>query len=405
MASINVKFTQSFSFQLEGTFAVLGVARESSSDFTGAFSVDYSCIPISATVGVDFDPVSGTLNFSDNENLKYIEVPIYNDVDLDPMESFIVNISNLQAPGSTSSSITTSAHSVYIVDKVPEIPVTETTTETETIIPETPTETSTTTTTDTTTTTESQTIVYVTPTTTDTTTSTESHTTTRTGTLIPIVFPVSTPIPIDQPSHDCWCTPTGTICPARPRPSPTSTPTFLILPPDAPDYVIINGRCHKKTSTQLNAKNLNYNYAGNYTNCEDCNETLFQVSDPVSTPDASNAELDKDKIYQKYVLGSIFNERYWENLDQNSNLIYGNLFYNSEPVYGATALVYDQDGTFVTKSTSSSNAFNLSINHDPKKSYSITFVHQNFHHKFDKNISFTLPGQKFSLGDSNIKNV
>ena len=72
MASINVKFTQSFSFQLEGTFAVLGVARESSSDFNDAFSVDYSCIPISATAGVDFSPVSGTLSFAENENLKYI---------------------------------------------------------------------------------------------------------------------------------------------------------------------------------------------------------------------------------------------------------------------------------------------------------------------------------------------
>ena len=62
MASVNVKFTQNFSFQLEGTFALLGVARESSSDFDGAFSVDYSCIPISATPGIDFDAVYCSLH-------------------------------------------------------------------------------------------------------------------------------------------------------------------------------------------------------------------------------------------------------------------------------------------------------------------------------------------------------
>lgn len=404
MASVNVKFTQNFSFQLEGTFALLGVARESSSDFDGAFSVDYSCIPISATPGIDFDAVSGTLNFAANENLKYIKIPIYNDSSTDPMESFIVNITNLQAPGSTSRSITSSAHSVYIVDSLSQDPsVSATPTETDTT---TTTKTDTTTTTNTATTTETQTIVHVTPTTTETVTSTETQTATRTGTLVPIVFPNPTPTPIDHPIYDCWCTPTSTICPPRPRPTPTTTPTFIILPPNAPNYVIIDGRCYQKTETFLDTESFNHNYAGNFENCEDCNQTLFQVSGPAVTPTPEIADLDQDKIYQKYVLASVFDDRYWQSLDQNSNLIYGNLLYNSEPVYGATILVYDQDGTFITKSTSSSNYFSLSINHDPKKYYSIIFQHPSFkQYRVDKNISFSLPGQKFSLGDADVKNV
>lgn len=409
MASINVKFVQSFSFQLEGSYAVLGVTRESSSDFTGAFSVDYSCIAITATAGVDFDSVSGTLNFASNENLKYIEIPIYNDSSTDPMESFIVSISNLQASGATSKSITTSAHAVYIVDSAPQPQVTPTETatqsDTETETPPTQTTTQSDTETQTSTDTETQTLIYVTPT--DTETPTHTVTESRTPTLIPIIFPTITPRPIN-PYPTCWCTPSGTICPPRPRPSPivattTTTPTYLILPPNAPNYVIVNGRCYKKTSQTINTTELNYNYGGNFENCENCNETLFQSSDSIEHQD--NPPLGKDSIYQKYVLGSVFDDRYWQSEDQNLNSIYGNLLYNTEPAYGASILIYNKDGTLINQAFSSSGFFNININHNPDESYSMEILYNKTSKQLNKDITFYLPGQKFSIEGLDIKDV
>lgn len=411
MASINAKFVQSFSFQLEGSYAVLGVARESSSDFTGAFSVDYSCIAITATAGVDFDSVSGTLNFASNENLKYIEIPIYNDSSTDPMESFIVSISNLQAAGASSKSITTSAHAVYIVDSAPQPQVTPTETvtqsDTETETPPTQTTTQSDTETQTPTDTETQTLIYVTPT--ETETPTHTVTESKTSTLIPIIFPTATPRPIN-PYPTCWCTPSGTTCPPRPRPTitPTSTPTYLILPPNAPNYVIVNGRCYKKTDETINTTDLNYNYGGNFENCENCNETLFQVSDPVSTPGSeyqNNPPLGKDSIYQKYVLGSVFDDRYWQSEDQNSNLIYGNLLYNTEPAYGASILIYNKDGTLINQTFSSSGLFNINIDHNPEESYSMQILYNKINKQLNKEIVFHLPGQKFSIESLDIKDV
>ena len=339
-------------------------------------------------------------------------VPILNDSSTDPLESFIINLNNLSASGSTSSSITGGAHAVYIVDVAPQDPSseptptqTETVTETETI-PET--HTTTQTQTESQTETETQTLFYVTPTQTETLTHTISETSTSTDTLI--IFPTATPRPID-PYPTCWCTPTGTTCPPRPRPSitPTSTPTYVILPPEAPSYVIVDGRCYQKTTEIINTKDLNYNHGGNFENCEDCNQTLFQISEPIPTPGASeelNAPLDTDKIYQKYVLASVFDSRHWQNLDQNSNLIYGNLLYNQEPVYGAYAFVYNKDGTLVTQTFLSSNDFNISVAHDPNQLYSITFEHEKFNkYVFDNKINFKIPGQKFSTGDIDAKNV
>src|SRR6056300_88954 len=140
MSSLTVKFGQNFSFQLEGITAVVSVERDPSSTFTGPFSLSYTSVPINATAGVDFEFVSGNLNFAAGEN---INVKIYSDASTDPLESFILNLYNLQAPGSSYSAITIPSHIVYIVDAVPVNPPTPTPTPTltpiPTIVPETPT--------------------------------------------------------------------------------------------------------------------------------------------------------------------------------------------------------------------------------------------------------------------------
>ena len=115
MSDLYVQFTQGSSFQLEGVTAAIGVSRANSSTYTGSFSVQYSCIPINATSNVDFESVSGTLNFSNNQDINFINVPIYSDSSTEPFESFIVVLNNLSS-AATNNIITTNNHAVYIVD-------------------------------------------------------------------------------------------------------------------------------------------------------------------------------------------------------------------------------------------------------------------------------------------------
>ncbi|MDB4348481.1 hypothetical protein OAA62_01050, partial [bacterium] len=115
MSDLYVQFTQGSSFQLEGVTAAIGVSRANSSTYTGSFSVQYSCIPINATSNVDFENVSGTLNFVNNQDINFINVPIYSDSSTEPFESFIVVLNNLSS-AAANNIITTNNHAIYIVD-------------------------------------------------------------------------------------------------------------------------------------------------------------------------------------------------------------------------------------------------------------------------------------------------
>ena len=68
MASLNVRFSQGSSFQLEGTTATIAVVRDDSSGYSGAFSVGYLCSGLNATPHQDFEVVSGTLNSNEVPN-------------------------------------------------------------------------------------------------------------------------------------------------------------------------------------------------------------------------------------------------------------------------------------------------------------------------------------------------
>lgn len=393
MASLNVKFLQNFSFQPEGALSVISVSRDSSSSYTGAFSVDYSSIGITATAGVDFDSSPGTLNFSAGENIKFINIAIFNDASTDPLESFIVTLSNLQASGVSNLSITAPSHSVYIVDTTSQVASTPTSTNSSTK-----------------TSTESKTessVIAQTETSTEILypwtahpTETKTHTVsdTATGTKQVIIFPTPTPQEITFP--ECWCTPTGTSCPPRHRPTPTSSQTSIILPPDAPNFLIVNGKCHQRTTNVVNTVNFNYNYYGDYSNCENCLSNLYAPEELESV----NPELSKDEIYQKYILCSVFDDLYWQSEDQSLNRVYGNLLFNQEPVYGASILLFNKDGSIVSSMKSQSNGyFNFELIHNSTQSYILMINSENFNLKLDKDISFNLPGESFILGDFEIK--
>lgn len=72
--------------------AVLSVHR--SSDAPGRQTVEYATEPASATPGVDYTPVSGTLTFAPQEASRRIEVPIHADLENEGSESFRVVLSN-----------------------------------------------------------------------------------------------------------------------------------------------------------------------------------------------------------------------------------------------------------------------------------------------------------------------
>ncbi|HND51952.1 MAG TPA: Calx-beta domain-containing protein [Pirellulaceae bacterium] len=67
-----------FSTQENWGYAVIYVTRSGGS--SGAVSVNYSTSPGTATPGVDYAPVSGTLNFADGETTKTFNIPLYDDL-------------------------------------------------------------------------------------------------------------------------------------------------------------------------------------------------------------------------------------------------------------------------------------------------------------------------------------
>ena len=72
----------------------------------GSATVQYATSPVTATAGVDYTPVSGTLTFAAGETSRWIDIPISNDATIEPDETLRVTLSS---PGgnATLGSITT----------------------------------------------------------------------------------------------------------------------------------------------------------------------------------------------------------------------------------------------------------------------------------------------------------
>jgi hypothetical protein len=63
----------------------------------GAFpvTIDYTTVDGTALAGADYTAVTGTLTFPAGETNRTLSIPIFNDVDLEPPESFTVQLANL----------------------------------------------------------------------------------------------------------------------------------------------------------------------------------------------------------------------------------------------------------------------------------------------------------------------
>ncbi|MDH5232851.1 MAG: hypothetical protein OEY38_22575, partial [Gammaproteobacteria bacterium] len=73
--------------------AIISVARDGKN--VGAVSVDYTTVANTAIAGSDYTTTSGTLNWSDGDATpKTITVPIINDITLESLENFTVQLSN-----------------------------------------------------------------------------------------------------------------------------------------------------------------------------------------------------------------------------------------------------------------------------------------------------------------------
>ncbi|MDH5729998.1 MAG: aggregation factor core protein MAFp3, isoform C, partial [Gammaproteobacteria bacterium] len=73
--------------------AIIAVARDGKN--VGAVSVDYTTVANTAIAGSDYTTTSGTLNWSDGDATpKTITVPIINDITLESLENFTVQLSN-----------------------------------------------------------------------------------------------------------------------------------------------------------------------------------------------------------------------------------------------------------------------------------------------------------------------
>ena len=68
---------------------------------TGAFNVSYSTQPVSATVGVDYQEVSGVLAFAEAETMKVFIIPLANDYLVEGDEQVLLTLRDPVAPGST----------------------------------------------------------------------------------------------------------------------------------------------------------------------------------------------------------------------------------------------------------------------------------------------------------------
>jgi hypothetical protein len=87
-----------FSTQENWGYAVVYVTRTGGS--SGAVSVDYSTTPGSATAGVDFQSVAGTLTFADGETTKTFQIPLIDDAFSELDEDLLIALSNPQGGAS-----------------------------------------------------------------------------------------------------------------------------------------------------------------------------------------------------------------------------------------------------------------------------------------------------------------
>jgi hypothetical protein len=98
-ATGSVQFSvNSFSVIEDVGVANVTVVRKGGS--TGNLSVEYSTADVTAIAGQDYTSVSGTLNFSDGETSKTIQIPISDDATTEPDETFTLSLrnpSNLEA--------------------------------------------------------------------------------------------------------------------------------------------------------------------------------------------------------------------------------------------------------------------------------------------------------------------
>ena len=76
-----------------GTTAFVFTVRRDD-DGSGPVTVDFATSDGTATAGPDYAATSGTLSFADGETTKTIEVEVSGDTDVEPDESFFVNLSN-----------------------------------------------------------------------------------------------------------------------------------------------------------------------------------------------------------------------------------------------------------------------------------------------------------------------
>ncbi|MDA9778114.1 Ig-like domain-containing protein [Rubripirellula sp.] len=90
---------------------LLTVQRTGGSD--GEVTVDYTTNPGTAIAGTDYTTTADTLTFGDGETSKNIVVPILDDTEIDPNETFTVVLSNVQGGASLGTTVTTT---VTIVD-------------------------------------------------------------------------------------------------------------------------------------------------------------------------------------------------------------------------------------------------------------------------------------------------
>lgn len=81
-----------FSSQENWGYAVIYVTRTGGS--SGAASVDFTATGVTATAGVDFQPVSGTLSFADGETTKTFQVPLLDDALAELDEDLFLSLAN-----------------------------------------------------------------------------------------------------------------------------------------------------------------------------------------------------------------------------------------------------------------------------------------------------------------------
>jgi hypothetical protein len=101
MAAGNLQFSVS-SFPLIEDLGILNITVLRKGGSAGNVSVDFATVDDTAIAGQDYTATSGTLNFSNGETSKIIQVPITNDEPTEPNETFTVvlrNPSNLEALG------------------------------------------------------------------------------------------------------------------------------------------------------------------------------------------------------------------------------------------------------------------------------------------------------------------